>query len=418
MDYASINRKVDLSIVVSIACILVLLSLLILILDNWKRLRDGRQDGLAELIVAHLMFLSSTLHLALNDRVYVWLNVTLILSGVIGGIIAGFLSVLSLLGLPPRRAPWVAAWVGITLFQCGAALTTGSIPFLLLTSSAINGALSGWFAWAVWKQASLQAFGGRALLALPFAAISAAFLARLGLLLGGAPNAALLLSTAIITYVLAFSVFLWVFATSSVRAFRLNRSLDWAARHDPLTGLENRRSLAELSAKRSGGERTGEDGNIICSCIDLDDFKQINDTHGHQVGDTVLQVVAARLRAMATGPRDRIFRIGGDEFVLWQAVGAAVDVEQHMAAMLGALCAEIDVGAGIIRPSVSIGYCDSRAALPVEDRIRRADTALYLSKGNGRGRFTAHQDPPLPGIAPALLPGSAPAPQDMLSRLC
>ena len=92
------------------------------------------------------------------------------------------------------------------------------------------------------------------------------------------------------------------------------RELAEQAVHDPLTGLANRTLFEErLRAVLSRDARTGDATGVLF--LDLDGFKSVNDEHGHQVGDAVLRVVAARLIA-AVRPADTVARLGGDEFVV------------------------------------------------------------------------------------------------------
>ncbi|MCH8684208.1 sensor domain-containing diguanylate cyclase [Pedomonas mirosovicensis] len=91
------------------------------------------------------------------------------------------------------------------------------------------------------------------------------------------------------------------------------RALERLARTDGLTGLLNRRAFEEVMAHRLGG--LGEGGGVLM-LIDLDHFKQLNDTGGHAAGDTALCEVAQLLRKLS-GPQDVVARFGGDEFVLW-----------------------------------------------------------------------------------------------------
>ncbi|MGE3140302.1 MAG: diguanylate cyclase [Thermoleophilia bacterium] len=156
--------------------------------------------------------------------------------------------------------------------------------------------------------------------------------------------------------------------------------LAWRAATDPLTGLVNRGVFEErLAAEVSRSRRHGRDLSLVV--LDLDEFKQVNDTHGHVVGDAVLREAALRLASRAR-EGDVVGRLGGEEFgwlmpetdgmEAWQAA------ERARAAMAGAAFPEVG------RVTVSAGVCDLARAEGPLDLYRRADAALYLAKRNGR----------------------------------
>ncbi len=157
------------------------------------------------------------------------------------------------------------------------------------------------------------------------------------------------------------------------------------AETDPLTGLANRRAFT----KRLNGEveRARRHGHLLTLVIlDLDEFKGINDTHGHQVGDHVLAEVGRRLCATSRAG-ELVARIGGEEFA-WilpqvNAAGAMAPVERARADIAGIRVAGV---AGI---TCSAGVCDLTAARDVDELQRRADRALYSAKRAGRDRVEA-----------------------------
>ncbi len=152
-----------------------------------------------------------------------------------------------------------------------------------------------------------------------------------------------------------------------------------AALHDPLTGLPNR-SLLRSHVDVARGER----GDVAVLLLDLDLFKPVNDTHGHEAGDEVLRVTAARLRA-AVRPADVVARLGGDEFAVLVHDGAGVrGLAQRLEAVVSA---PIAVGAVTVRVGVSIG----QALHPVdgtsfEELLRAADADMYRVKRHRAGR--------------------------------
>ncbi|WP_217923820.1 diguanylate cyclase [Miltoncostaea oceani] len=149
---------------------------------------------------------------------------------------------------------------------------------------------------------------------------------------------------------------------------------------DPLTGLLNHRSFQErLLTEFDGATRAGTPLSLVL--LDLDRFKAVNDTHGHQVGDRVLAEAARRLAAV-TRPGDTLARVGGEEFA-WLLPGA----DEH-AAWNAAERARSAIGdapfatAGDL--SISAGVCDTAHARDASELFRLADGALYWAKGHGR----------------------------------
>jgi diguanylate cyclase (GGDEF)-like protein/PAS domain S-box-containing protein len=158
-----------------------------------------------------------------------------------------------------------------------------------------------------------------------------------------------------------------------------------AAHHDDLTRLANRKKLAEHLA--SGPVRAAMAlGALGVLVIDIDKFKDINDTLGHRVGDRTLAHVAGIL-AQAAGPRDLACRTGGDEFLLVCHVpDGAEGLLARAGAVLRALEAPLVWCDQSLRIGASIGAClASGPATSGEAMIRHADVALYAAKARGRG---------------------------------
>ncbi|WP_256574797.1 diguanylate cyclase domain-containing protein [Pseudomonas sp. PA15(2017)] len=166
----------------------------------------------------------------------------------------------------------------------------------------------------------------------------------------------------------------------------LHRQLESLVITDALTGLLNRRGfLQELQAAISRHQRTGQKSALLY--LDLDGFKRVNDTLGHERGDQVLRQVSGQLKSCLR-PYDRLARIGGDEFtVILDSLGSA-DEAASVAQKLVQQVAE-QAGEGELSGlGVSIGI----ACLPadggtVEDLLRAADTAMYAAKHAGRGQY-------------------------------
>nr|WP_246300271.1 GGDEF domain-containing protein [Actinopolyspora biskrensis] len=143
---------------------------------------------------------------------------------------------------------------------------------------------------------------------------------------------------------------------------------------DPVTGLPTRRAWEPTVSARLHAP-------CEIALLDLDGFKRINDTHGHAVGDQLLNLVAKRLRR-ALGPDAALGRVGGDEIVMavrpgvdWERVTAAVTTEAGIA------------GAAAVRVGVSIGVyrTDGKNGPGLTHALRSADTAMYRAKRLGGG---------------------------------
>lgn len=181
------------------------------------------------------------------------------------------------------------------------------------------------------------------------------------------------------------SLFAFVFAS---RAERQREQLEQLALHDPLTGASNRRGMQEqLELAIAGSARSGEPLALLV--FDLDHFKQVNDSYGHDAGDRVLVQVADVVRRM-TRPGDCLFRTGGEEFGLL-ARGVAPHAIARLAEKLRA-AVERDARCGNRAITISIGatpYCPCEAP---SNWQRRADAAMYRAKRAGRNRSVIDLD--------------------------
>ncbi|RSZ57036.1 EAL domain-containing protein [Massilia atriviolacea] len=169
---------------------------------------------------------------------------------------------------------------------------------------------------------------------------------------------------------------------SSLR--RANRQLHHQALHDSLTRLPNRSLLEDRILQAiHGAERSGK--RFALMFLDLDRFKTINDSLGHQYGDKLLQAVAARLSGCLRA-NDTVARLGGDEFVvLLGEVGAPAAVATVAQKMLDTIALPLDVEGQVQSVSASIGismYPDDGASL--RELMTNADSAMYHAKKVGR----------------------------------
>ena len=174
--------------------------------------------------------------------------------------------------------------------------------------------------------------------------------------------------------------------TENVRA---EEQITHMARHDPLTGLPNRRLLREKLDFETHQIDGNTDGKTLAVLyLDLDRFKEVNDTFGHAVGDLLLKAVTARLKNCLRKD-DVIARLGGDEFAIIQTRVQAREQTEHLAQRLvAALGKTFKIDGHVIHIGVSIGIAmapdDSRNA---DVLLRYADTSLYAVKSRGRNNY-------------------------------
>jgi diguanylate cyclase (GGDEF)-like protein/PAS domain S-box-containing protein len=155
--------------------------------------------------------------------------------------------------------------------------------------------------------------------------------------------------------------------------------------HDPLTTLPNREHFLVRLAQARQACASGVGVGVVF--IDIDNFKHVNDSFGHDVGDELLVAVAKRLRA-ALRPTDLVARFGGDEFlVLADAIAEGRDVAQLAWRLAGSLHAPFAVAGRQVSVTASFGAAFSRDLdEPDEDLVRKADAAMYNAKHRGRNR--------------------------------
>jgi diguanylate cyclase (GGDEF)-like protein/PAS domain S-box-containing protein len=163
--------------------------------------------------------------------------------------------------------------------------------------------------------------------------------------------------------------------------------------HDSLTTLPNREHFLErLADARRNPLGFGLGVGVVF--VDLDDFKQVNDSFGHAAGDELLVAIGRRLRATVR-PADLVGRFGGDEFlVLADAVAGVHDVAQLAWRLAGCLRKPFDVAGRLMAVTASFGVAFSRDVDEAdEDLVRKADAAMYAAKQRGRNRVAVFGEP-------------------------
>jgi diguanylate cyclase (GGDEF)-like protein/PAS domain S-box-containing protein len=166
----------------------------------------------------------------------------------------------------------------------------------------------------------------------------------------------------------------------------LTEQLSHQALHDPLTGLANRALFEDrLAQAHARVLRQGGQGAVLL--LDLDDFKEVNDSHGHLMGDRLLVAVARRLE-LVTRASDTICRFGGDEFLyLADGLTSPQEAEQVAARLLGALAEPFEFAEVRVEQHASVGVVVwDETSLNYHDIVQEADLALYEAKREGKGQ--------------------------------
>lgn len=167
---------------------------------------------------------------------------------------------------------------------------------------------------------------------------------------------------------------------------RAEEKIEWLAHHDALTGLANRFYFRQTFEEALKG--LGKGCTLALHWLDLDEFKEINDTYGHPIGDALLKAVAQRLRA-CTRRTDFLARLGGDEFAIIQSGASRPDQCERLARrVLSSICRPYNILGNVISISGSMGVVRA----PVHGRnpdelLKNADVALYNVKSAGRRGF-------------------------------
>lgn len=157
-----------------------------------------------------------------------------------------------------------------------------------------------------------------------------------------------------------------------------NKQLSYYAQRDSLTGLFNRRVICDYLEQVMTEQRRG-----LCIMLDIDDFKDYNDSFGHIEGDTVLKTLSEHLAAFAAEHGGRAGRYGGEEFIL---VIPRKTVREILPAIEGFL-QEVQAESFLRQVTVSIGVHKIEPGIQLKNLLAGADEALYRAKGNGKNRF-------------------------------
>ena len=169
------------------------------------------------------------------------------------------------------------------------------------------------------------------------------------------------------------------------RLMDLNARLNLLAHTDGLTGLSNRQdAMDKLEAERSRAERHGGEFSVVIA--DVDDFKQVNDTRGHEAGDRLLTHLGRVFRSTMRR-EDTCARWGGEEFLFLLPETGSPAAEILLGKLLSAVRRqEVPCQGGTLRCTMSAGYASFRPGSTITELLRRADAALYEAKRLGKDR--------------------------------
>ena len=183
-------------------------------------------------------------------------------------------------------------------------------------------------------------------------------------------------------------VYLFIRFSAGRREFR-RRSL-----HCSLTGLANRSLFTEL-AEQSLARLRRRPGSLGTMYIDLDGFKTVNDTLGHEAGDELLVAVASRMK-QSVRDCDVVARMGGDEFAILLVDAGEEELRLLADRVLEALSTPFSLGADQVQIGASIGIATSTGQNPSATLLQEADAAMYVAKTGGKGRYSISSIPESP----------------------
>lgn len=378
----------DASVATALASLLIAVSGVVLLLDRARLGGASTAHRISALTWVHIWFIFASTGLLIGFFAPYWISGSMIISGTLFGLVSGYVALSRALGERVAVKRWaILCAIGATA-QCLIAYRVGQPGPVIVTTSIVNLAVIATCAPRLYALARREQFHSVWMLVFPFVAIGIGYAFRLGLIAFGAPVPVLSVAVAGIAVLYPLAAMFWVFGAISLHGFRLARELDRAVFLDPLTGLGNRADLERFLNDAERAQSATREKDWVCIAIDLDHFKEVNDTYGHEAGDLVLAETAERLRVHGK-PGDRIFRVGGDEACFWRELGPADDPMELAGSILTDLCAPVRFNGVDVVVGASVGI-DIGPAGSLRSLLRQADIALYHSKASGRYRMTRY----------------------------
>lgn len=173
---------------------------------------------------------------------------------------------------------------------------------------------------------------------------------------------------------------------SSALLRRIESDLARLALHDPLTGLSNRRGM--LDRLETALQKDASGWTLTLLFIDLDGFKSVNDTFGHDVGDSLIAAISERIVAV-TRTGDLVARLGGDEFVVVCSDLSDEDAVVVGERVLSAVSEPTMIDGAVITVTASVGIAQTDRPIEATELLRMADEAMYRAKDSGKNRLSA-----------------------------
>lgn len=358
--------------------------LMSLVLYALKRNYPASIEGLGDWSAALLLLFAGGLLVAGRGKLPNLVSISVSSFLLWSGLYLAYVGSQRFFGAKPRIAPWMALITGVALVQLWFSVVEPSYHVRLVLTTVVTACLSGVHAWLVFRQGSITFSRGLAVGVLVF--LFGAQVMRLVTSFSAPfPLNAEFFDTSVLqlTYITSFAFSVLLFSISAVlmATDRLRIELEHLANHDSLTNALTRRHMDD--ACRSELERCRRHGRSMALLImDLDHFKEVNDTHGHQAGDQALINFVAGVNALLRGP-DQLGRFGGEEFVALLP-DTSLDEAISVAERIRGACSLTGLAPAC---TVSIGVTTNQKDNDTVDKLlARADVALYRAKAAGRNR--------------------------------
>ncbi|MDO9167093.1 MAG: GGDEF domain-containing protein [Rhodoferax sp.] len=362
----------------------VMSGLMALVLYSLKRNFPASIKGLTEWAGALLVLLVGALLVAGRGRLPDFLSTSISSFLLWSGLYLAYVGTQRFLGVPSRMTPWMVLLTGALLAQIWFTSVAPSYHMRLIVTTVMMACLSGVHAWLIFRRGSITSSRALAIGVLLF--LFAAQIMRLVTSFSESfPADAEFFDTSAmqLIYITSFAFAALLFSISMVlmATDQLRIELEHLANHDSLTNALTRRHMDD--ACRGELERCRRHGRSMALLLmDMDNFKAVNDTHGHQAGDRVLVDFVTRVKALLREP-DQLGRFGGEEFMALLPE-TSLDEAIHVAERIRELFAE---ASDEPHCTVSIGITTNQKDTDTVDTLlARADAALYRAKANGRNR--------------------------------